>query len=67
MLRSTDVIVFGRLLCPDYNKAWNTPELGYHSGASDYWVAVRGNVYDLTKYYKIQYVSQSCSWLCCQC
>lgn len=67
VLHWTDVIVFGRLLCPDYNKAWNTPELGYHSGASDYWVAVRGNVYDLTKYYKIQYVSQSCSWLCGQC
>jgi len=33
--------------------------LGYHGGASDYWVGVRGNVYDLTKFYKVQYVAIS--------
>ncbi|GAA6030105.1 hypothetical protein JCM8097_009260 [Rhodosporidiobolus ruineniae] len=49
------IIVFGKLLCPNYDKAWNEKELGYHSGASDYWVGVRGNVYDLTKFYKIQH------------
>ncbi|KWU45750.1 hypothetical protein RHOSPDRAFT_16072 [Rhodotorula sp. JG-1b] len=49
------IIVFGRLLCPNYNKAWNEKELGYHSGSDDYWVGVRGNVYDLTKFYKIQH------------
>ncbi|GAA5831323.1 hypothetical protein JCM11251_007835 [Rhodosporidiobolus azoricus] len=49
------IIVFGKLLCPNYDKAWNDKELGYHSGASDYYVAVRGNVYDLTKFYKIQH------------
>ncbi|GAA5979187.1 hypothetical protein JCM10908_002832 [Rhodotorula pacifica] len=49
------IVVFGRLLCPNYNKAWNAKELGYHSGSNDYWVGVRGNVYDLTKYYKIQH------------
>ncbi|GAA5897015.1 hypothetical protein JCM6882_007333 [Rhodosporidiobolus microsporus] len=49
------IIVFGKLLCPNFDKAWNEKELGYHSGASDYYVAVRGNVYDLTKFYKIQH------------
>ncbi|GAA5850842.1 hypothetical protein JCM8547_009103 [Rhodosporidiobolus lusitaniae] len=49
------IIVFGKLLCPNMNKAWNEKELSYHSGASDYYVAVRGNVYDLTKFYKIQH------------
>ncbi|GAA5984815.1 hypothetical protein JCM5350_004246 [Sporobolomyces pararoseus] len=49
------IIVFGKLLCPDYDKVWSTKELGYHGGASDYWVGVRGNVYDLTKFYKVQH------------
>lgn len=38
------------------NKAWNTKEVGYHTGSNDYWVSVRGVVYDLTKFYKIQSV-----------
>ncbi|GAA6010875.1 hypothetical protein JCM11491_004577 [Sporobolomyces phaffii] len=49
------IIVFGKLLCPNYDKVWNPKELGYHGGASDYWVGVRGNVYDLTKFYKVQH------------
>ncbi|BGP37180.1 hypothetical protein JCM10450v2_001087 [Rhodotorula kratochvilovae] len=49
------IVVFGRLICPNYDKAWNEQELGYHSGSTDYWVGVRGNVYDLTKFYKIQH------------
>ncbi|BGP29363.1 hypothetical protein JCM10296v2_001102 [Rhodotorula toruloides] len=49
------IIVFGKLLCPNYNKAWNTAELGYYSTASQFWVAVRGNVYDITKFYKVQH------------
>lgn len=36
------------------NKAWNEKEVGYHSGSNDYWVSVRGVVYDLTKFYKVQ-------------
>lgn len=56
LVSAADIIVFGRLLCPNYNKAWNVKELGYHSGTTDYWVGVRGNVYDLTKFYKIQCV-----------
>ncbi|KAK4056157.1 hypothetical protein OIO90_002888 [Microbotryomycetes sp. JL221] len=49
------IVVFGRLLCPNMNKAWNTKEVGYHAGASDYWVSVRGEVYDLTKFYRKQH------------
>ncbi|BGP13252.1 hypothetical protein JCM10213_004978 [Rhodosporidiobolus nylandii] len=49
------IIVFGKLLCPNMDHAWNDKELAYHSTASAYWVAVRGNVYDLTKFYKIQH------------
>ncbi|GAA6000854.1 hypothetical protein JCM10207_004691 [Rhodosporidiobolus poonsookiae] len=49
------IIVFGKLLCPNMDHAWNEKELGYHSGSTDYWVAVRGNVYDLTKFYKVDH------------
>ncbi|GAA5973732.1 hypothetical protein JCM11641_005107 [Rhodosporidiobolus odoratus] len=49
------IIVFGKLLCPNYDKAWNEQELSYHSTSDKYWVGVRGNVYDLTKFYKIQH------------
>jgi len=55
-LALTDIIGFGKILCPNYDKAWNEQELGYHSGSTDYWVGVRGNVYDLTKFYKVQCV-----------
>ncbi|KAK4049686.1 hypothetical protein OIV83_003961 [Microbotryomycetes sp. JL201] len=49
------IVVFGRLLCPNMNKAWNTKEVGYHAGSDDYWVSVRGGVYDLTKFYRKQH------------
>ncbi|ORY88598.1 chitin synthase-domain-containing protein [Leucosporidium creatinivorum] len=49
------IVVFGKLLCPNMNNAWNTKEVGYHAGSNDYWVSVRGVVYDLTKFYKIQH------------
>lgn len=56
-----DIIVFGKLLCPQYNYAWNTKELSYHAASNDYYAAVRGNVYDLTKFFKIQCASLSLS------
>ncbi|KAM0752541.1 glycosyltransferase family 2 protein [Meredithblackwellia eburnea MCA 4105] len=49
------IIGFGKILCPEYDKAWNAKEVSYHAGTSDYWVSVRGKVYDLTHFYKIQH------------
>ncbi|EPQ25956.1 uncharacterized protein PFL1_06412 [Pseudozyma flocculosa PF-1] len=46
------VIVFGRLLCPDYDKAWTADQLGQHAGTDDYYAAIHGTVYDFTKFYK---------------
>ncbi|KAH9919697.1 chitin synthase [Fomitopsis serialis] len=40
--------VFGRLLCPDYDKAWNTNQLGQHTGTNDFYVAIQGTVYDVS-------------------
>jgi chitin synthase len=49
------IIEFGNLLCPKWNKAWNTKEVAYHSTSSEWWVSFRGGVYDLTHFYKLQH------------
>lgn len=36
-------------------QSWNEKELGYHQGENDYWVAVRGEVYDLTDFWQAQH------------
>ncbi|KAG8786852.1 hypothetical protein FRC12_016164 [Ceratobasidium sp. 428] len=46
------IIIFGKLLCPEFDKAWNTDQLAAHMGEKDYWVAVRGRVYDLTSFWQ---------------
>ena len=49
------IIFFGKLLCPNFDKAWNEKELGYHQGTNDFYVGIHGKVYDITKFYKIQH------------
>ncbi|WWC97629.1 hypothetical protein V866_004513 [Kwoniella sp. B9012] len=49
------IIFFGRLLCPNSDKAWNTSELATHQGEDDYMAAIAGKVYDFTKFYKGQH------------
>lgn len=45
------IVEFGRLLCPNFDKAWDSREVGYHVGDSDFWVSIHGKVYDITKFY----------------
>ena len=47
------IVLFGRLLCPNFDKAWNQKEVGYHQGEGDFWVSIRGHVYDITKFAKV--------------
>lgn len=42
------IVIFGRLLCPDNDKAWNPTELATHAGADDYMSAIAGKVYDVS-------------------
>ncbi|KAL8828053.1 MAG: hypothetical protein Q9170_006765 [Blastenia crenularia] len=46
------IAVFGRLLCPNYDKVWNSQEVAQHTGDNDFYVSVRGKVYDLSKSWK---------------
>ncbi|KAF2723368.1 glycosyltransferase family 2 protein [Polychaeton citri CBS 116435] len=49
------IVEFGNLLCPNWNKAWNAKEIGYHQGDNDYWVSFRGGAYDLSDFWKLQH------------
>ncbi|KAI0033324.1 glycosyltransferase family 2 protein [Vararia minispora EC-137] len=49
------IVAIARLLCPNYDKAWNLSELGQHTGTNDYFVAVQGVVYDVTNFVQGQH------------
>ncbi|KAF7345448.1 Glycosyltransferase family 2 protein [Mycena venus] len=44
------IVEFGKLLCPNFDKAWGVNEVAEHTGSNDYWVAVQGKVYDVTNF-----------------
>lgn len=44
------IIVFGMLLCPNFNKAWASNEVAEHAAANDFWVSIQGQVYDITNF-----------------
>ncbi|KAL8293707.1 hypothetical protein RQP46_000408 [Phenoliferia psychrophenolica] len=49
------IIGFGKILCPEYNFAWSAKEVSYHATGNDYYATVRGKVYNLSKFYKLQH------------
>jgi len=53
------IIFFGKLLCPNYDKAWLRTEVTNHQGDDDFWVSVHGKVYDITKFWKLQHGTTS--------
>ena len=53
------IVEFGRLLCPNFDKAWNEKEVGYHQGETDFWVSIYGKVYDITKFARIPHGASS--------
>jgi chitin synthase len=44
------IVEFGRLLCPNFDKAWSVEEVGLHTGENDFWVAIQGSVYDISSF-----------------
>lgn len=49
------IVEFGKLLCPNMDKAWNEKEVGYHTGDNDFWVSIHGKVYDISKFWKVSH------------
>ena len=45
----------GEVLCPNYDKAWNALELSTHQGATDFYVGIHGQVYDITKFWRLDH------------
>ncbi|RYG63862.1 hypothetical protein EON80_20360, partial [bacterium] len=49
------IVAFGKLLCPNKDKVWNSAQVSTHQGESDYYVSHRGVVYDLSSFWKKQH------------
>lgn len=49
------IIFFGKLLCPNFDKAWNKSEVASHQGGKTFWVGIHGKVYDISDYWKQQH------------
>ncbi|KAI1348695.1 class V chitin synthase [Xylaria sp. FL0043] len=49
------IIFFGRILCPNFDKAWTQTEVAGHSAQNNFWVSIHGKVYDITKFWRIQH------------
>ena len=44
------IVEFGRLLCPNFDKAWSLNEVNQHTGDNDFWVTIQGVIYDVTNF-----------------
>jgi chitin synthase len=53
------IVFFGKLLCPNSDKAWNQGQVATHQGDTDWYVSWRGGVYDMTKFWKLQHSDTS--------
>jgi chitin synthase len=49
------IIAFGKLLCPNSDKAWDASEVATHQGDNDFYVSIHGKVYDISKFWKLQH------------
>ncbi|KAL2754527.1 glycosyltransferase family 2 protein [Sodiomyces alcalophilus JCM 7366] len=49
------IIGLGRVLCPNFDKAFNEREVATHTATNDFWVSIHGKVYDITRFYKLQH------------
>ncbi|KAF2772182.1 chitin synthase [Teratosphaeria nubilosa] len=53
------IVAFGKLLCPNYDKAWSAKQVGYHAAGSDFYVSHMGSVYDLKTWWKTDHTDGS--------
>ena len=49
------IIWLGPIICPNWDKAWSQTEVSTHQGQDDFWVSVRGKVYDITSFWRLQH------------
>ncbi|KAF3062176.1 Chitin synthase 6 [Daldinia childiae] len=49
------IILLGRIICPNFDKAWLQKEVDTHQGGDDFWVSIHGRVYDITNFWRQQH------------
>ena len=49
------IIALQDVLCPLKNKVWNKKEVSWHTTDNDFFVSIHGNVYDISKFWRIQH------------
>lgn len=49
------IVGLGKLICPNFDKAWDPKDVSYHQGADDFYVSLRGSVYDISKFWNIDH------------
>ncbi|KAI1330856.1 glycosyltransferase family 2 protein [Xylariaceae sp. FL0255] len=49
------ILIFGRLLCPNFDKAFLQTEVAGHTSDNSFWVSIHGKVYDISKFWRIQH------------
>ncbi|KAI0406169.1 class V chitin synthase [Xylaria palmicola] len=49
------IIFLGRILCPNFDKAWLQNEVDGHTSQNSFWVSIHGKVYDISKFWKLQH------------
>lgn len=49
------IMFFGKLLCPNFDKAWNMNQVASKQGGKEFWVAIHGKVYDISDWSKQQH------------
>jgi chitin synthase len=49
------IVEFGHLLCPNFDKVWNSAEVATHTGSNDFWVSIHGKVYDISTFWKLDH------------
>ncbi|KAF9901829.1 hypothetical protein EC991_005624 [Linnemannia zychae] len=46
------IIGLPKVICPSFNEMYNPESVTYHTNATDFWVSIRGVVYDISKFVK---------------
>ncbi|KAF9172087.1 hypothetical protein BGX21_005109 [Mortierella sp. AD011] len=57
------IIGLPKVLCPSFDIMYNPDQIQYHNTATDFWVSLRGNVYDISRFAKTDHSgSHSGTW-----
>ncbi|KFA73586.1 hypothetical protein S40288_02580 [Stachybotrys chartarum IBT 40288] len=49
------IVGFGNVICPNSDRAWSRGEVATHMGENDFWVSIRGKVYDISDFWRRQH------------